>query len=146
MAYFYLLASLPTLSPSLHPSEEARKGSEERGEDRGIEETSIGQMERACSFKRQFEATSVTGAAHLDHLLAHPHELVVQLRVHHLHLLQLEHLLVAAGRQLLLILLQALDHLEGGKGDGGTKQGADTTASPPYPQTLTPYGLPACVP
>lgn len=52
--------------------------------------------------------------AHLDHLLADTHELVVQLWVHHFRLLQLEDLLVALLGQLLLALLQTLDHLTGG--------------------------------
>lgn len=41
-------------------------------------------------------------AHHLDHLLADSHQRVVQLWIHHLSLLQLEHLLVAPGTQLLL--------------------------------------------
>lgn len=49
--------------------------------------------------------------AHPDHVLADPHQLIVQLRINHLHLLQLEDLLVAARRQLAFVLLQTLDHL-----------------------------------
>ena len=55
----------------------------------------------------------MVGPAHLDHLLADTHELVVQLRVHHFRLLQLKDLLVALLGQLLLVLLQTLDHLTG---------------------------------
>lgn len=51
---------------------------------------------------------------YLDHLLADPHQLVVELEVAHLHLLQLEDPLVAALAQLPLLLLQALHHLQGG--------------------------------
>ncbi|TNN38742.1 hypothetical protein EYF80_051098 [Liparis tanakae] len=51
--------------------------------------------------------------AYPDHVLADPHQLVVQLRIHHLHLLQLEDPLVAALSQLTLVLLQTLDDLQG---------------------------------
>lgn len=62
---------------------------------------------------------------HLDHLLADSHQLVVELRVGHLHLLQPEDPLVAALAELLLLLLQTLDHLRrrrrvrGGRGRTG---------------------------
>lgn len=49
---------------------------------------------------------------HLDHLLADPHQCVVQLWIHHLCLLQLEHLLVAPGTQLLLDFFQAFYDLQ----------------------------------
>lgn len=54
-----------------------------------------------------------SSAPHLDHLFADAHQLVVQLGVAHLHLLQPEDALVAALAQLLLLLLQTLDHLRG---------------------------------
>lgn len=48
---------------------------------------------------------------HPDHLLTHSHELKVELRVDHLSLLQLKDLLVTALRQMLLLVLQTLNHL-----------------------------------
>ena len=50
--------------------------------------------------------------AYPDHVLADSHQLVVQFRINHLHLLQLEDPLVAALSQLTLVLLQTLDDLE----------------------------------
>ena len=55
---------------------------------------------------------------HLDHLLADSHQLVVELGVAHLHLLQSEDPLVAALTELLLLLLQTLDHLRSSAGEG----------------------------
>lgn len=52
------------------------------------------------------------GAAYPDHGFADPHQLVVQLRVGHLHLLELENPLVAALSQLFFALLQTLDDLQ----------------------------------
>lgn len=49
---------------------------------------------------------------YLDHLLADPHECVVQLWVHHLCLLQFKHLLVASCTQLLLDFFQAFNNLQ----------------------------------
>lgn len=50
--------------------------------------------------------------AYPDHVLADSHQLVVQFRINHLHLLQLEDPLVAALCQLTLVLLQTLDNLQ----------------------------------
>lgn len=58
---------------------------------------------------------------HLYHLLADPHERVVQLWVHHLRLLQLEHFLVAARAELLLVFFQTLNNL-GRESDGHVKR------------------------
>lgn len=55
---------------------------------------------------------------HLDHLFADSHELVVELGVAHLHLLQSEDPLVAALAELLLLLLQTLNHLSRSRGPG----------------------------
>lgn len=58
---------------------------------------------------------------HLDHLFADSHELVVELGVAHLHLLQSEDPLVAALAELLLLLLQTLNHLSRSRGPGRVK-------------------------
>lgn len=50
--------------------------------------------------------------AYPDHVLADSHQLVVQLRIAHFHLLQLEDPLVTALSQLALVLLQTLDDLQ----------------------------------
>lgn len=62
-------------------------------------------------------------SAHLDHVFANSHQLIVQFRIHHLHLLELEDLLVAARRQLLLFVLQTLNNLENqSKADKGLRK------------------------
>lgn len=48
---------------------------------------------------------------HPDHLLTHSHELKVEFRVDHLGLLQFKDLLVAALGQMLLTVLETLNHL-----------------------------------
>lgn len=58
---------------------------------------------------------SVPPAPHLDHLLTDSHQLVVELGVGHLHLLQPENPLVTPQAELLLLLLQTLDHLSRGE-------------------------------
>lgn len=49
---------------------------------------------------------------YLDHVLADSHQLVVQFRLGHLHLLQLEYPLVAPWIQEALVLLQTLNNLQ----------------------------------
>lgn len=50
-----------------------------------------------------------------DHVFADSHQLIIQLWIHHLHLLELKDPLVAARRQLVLVFLQTLRHLQGEK-------------------------------
>lgn len=64
--------------------------------------------------------------AYPNHVLADPHQLVVQLGIHHLHLLQLEDALVAALGQLPFVLLQTLDDLQGHRATGQNHLGAQS--------------------
>lgn len=69
------------------------------------------ELVQGTSLSQPFPLESAN-TCHLDHLLADSHQCVVQLWIHHLCLLQLEHLLVAPGTQLLLDFFQAFYDLQ----------------------------------
>lgn len=61
---------------------------------------------------QQTDHVTLVSLAYPDHVLADSHQLVVQFRIDHLHLLELEDPLVAALCQITLVLLQTLDNLQ----------------------------------